>query len=195
MSVDWDDIDRRYLPLTEQPVEGAPVKATQLAVDLCGTQHARTLIARWHSRLPTTQRGPWIRAFRAHWNGYTYAVALWHNPSARTLPGHWAELRRMAVAPDAPPHTASRMLGEMAKWYRRNAAESERLISYQDCEVHTGTIYRAAGWTDAHRSEPRKRQRAGYARPGSKRDYRSSINGEAPDVAAKVRWELDLTAP
>jgi hypothetical protein len=84
------------------------------------------------------------------------------------------------------------MLGEMAKWYRRHRPECEKLISYQDCEVHTGTIYRAAGWTPAYVSKPRKRQRAGYARPGSGRDYRTSINGEAPDVAAKVRWELDL---
>jgi hypothetical protein len=188
----WDDIDRRYQPLTEQPVEGEPRKATELVIDICGIQHARTLIERWHSRLPKTQKGPWQRAFRAHWNGYTYAVALWHNPSARTLPGHWAELRRMAVAPDAPPHTASRMLGQMARWYRLNAPESERLISYQDCDVHTGTIYLAAGWDPAYKSKPRVRQRAGYARPGSQREYRTSINGAPADVAAKVRWELVL---
>jgi hypothetical protein len=206
---DWSDTSRRLLPLVEQPVDGAPTKATQLDVDGCSTDHARALINRWHSRLPTTQRGPWTHAFRCHWHGYTYAVALWNTPSARSLPDGLLELRRMAVAPDAPHCTASRMLAQMAK---RLAASTNvrRLISYQDDDVHRGTIYAAAGWTRAAYSPPRQRQRSGYARPTRSsvemtepwvdiaptlavgREYRTAINGVAPDHAGKWRWEFDL---
>jgi len=184
------DLDRLAAPLLEIPTGQVPSKARELVVTRCSVDHARTLIGRWHSRLPVTQRGPWQYAFRASFDGITYAVALWNNPSARMLPSHWLELRRMAVAPDAPHCTASRMLGEMARFFRRECPERERLISYQDVDVHTGTIYRAAGWTVGHVSKPRLRDRS-TTRP-SGRLYRSSINGEAPDGSAKARWELQL---
>lgn len=193
--VDWNDTQRQLDPslfdLEAQPI-GRPSKASQLIVEPCPVAHARELIQRWHSRLPNVQRGPWMHAFRAHWNGFTYGVALWHNPSARSLPQSWIELRRLAVAPDAPHCTASRMLGQMAQWIRVNAPDCDRLISYQDAEVHTGTIYSAAGWNRAYFSKPRERQRGGYSRPGSGREYRTGINGMAADQAGKWRWELEL---
>jgi len=170
-----------------------PTRARQLTVERCPVQHARECIAGWHSRLPVTQRGPWKMACRSHFDGVTYAVALWHNPSARTLPQDLLELRRMAVAPDAPHCTASHMLGAMARIIRRDFPEVPRLISYQDEEVHSGTIYAAAGWQRAYYSAPRQRQRSGYARHGRDgREYRTAINGAAPDAAGKWRWELTL---
>lgn len=192
---DWNDAERQLdLGLFDQVVhvDGSPSKASELVVELCPVSHARTLVTRWHSRLPKVQKGPWMHAFRAHWQGYTYGVALWHNPSARTLPQHWIELRRMAVAPDAPHCTASRMLGQMVRWFKQHRPECERLISYQDEEVHTGTIYAAANWERAYYSKARVRQRAGYARPGTSREYRTALNGAAPDIAGKWRWEMAL---
>lgn len=194
-TIDWEDWERQLDPTlftTKVMAIGGPSKASQLTVELCPIDHARTLVQRWHSRLPNVQKGPWMHAFRAHWSGYTFAVALWHNPSARTLPQHWIELRRMAVAPDAPHCTASRMLGQMVRWFRSNKPQAERLISYQDDQVHTGTIYAAANWERTFYSKPRVRQRSGYARPGTSRDYRTAINGQAPDQAGKWRWEIKL---
>jgi hypothetical protein len=120
----------------------------------------------------------------------TYAVALWHNPSARTLPEHWLELRRLAVAPDAPHCTASRMLGEMARFFRGHCPERERMISYQDPSVHTGTIYRAAGWRVAFIGASRVRDRS-TNRP-SGRAYRWNDNGDEVDSVGKIRWEKAL---
>jgi hypothetical protein len=83
------------------------------------------------------------------------------------------------------------MLSRMRRWFQRECPERERLISYQDCAVHTGTIYKAAGWERAYVAKPRVRDRS-KARVGTRRDYRSNLNGIAVDGAAKVRWEIGL---
>jgi len=168
-----------------------PKRTKDLTVHPCSIDFARTLNAAWHSRLPYTQRGPWLLAFSADYQGTSFAVALWHNPSARNLPQNWLELRRLAVAPDAPHCTASFMLGRMAKWIRRNMPEITNLISYQDLEVHTGTIYKAAGWSSGWIAQARIRNRS-KPRIGTRRAYRSNSNGIAPDGAGKMRWELKL---
>lgn len=185
----FSDLDRRAFPMTEGPAAAHPTRARQLVVDTCPIDHARVLVARWHSRLPATQKGPWKFAHRAHFDGFTYAVALWNNPSARTLPAHWLELRRLAVAPDAPHCTASRMLGQMAHLLAADGADV--LISYQDLSVHKGTIYKAAGWEPVLTSRPRVRDRSAN-RVGTSRLYRSSLNGQDPDASAKTRWQKSV---
>lgn len=115
-----------------------------------------------------------------------FAASLWNNPSARTLPNSWLELRRMAVAPNAPHCTASAFLMAMVRQLRHDGYR--HFISYQDTQVHTGTIYKAAGWRVEYTSKPRKRERGFSAARG--RDYRKSINGEEPDVAGKNRWAI-----
>lgn len=185
------DLDRLAAPLLEVPNGSVPRRARDLTVDRCDIRHARVLIARWHSRLPETQAGPWMAAYRAAFDGITYAVALWNSPSARTLTGSCIELRRMAVSPDAPHCTASRFLNEMLKRIRVEFPDYQKAISYQDTAVHTGTIYRAAGWNAAYESKPRERNRDGH-RAGTRRMYRWNINGVAPDAAAKIRWEAEL---
>jgi hypothetical protein len=160
-----------------------------LAFSQCPKPHAVQLVRAWHSRLPNCSKGPWTQAFHAHADGITYAVALWNNPSTRCLPSHWRELRRMACAPDAPRNTASRFLAWMARWFRDQHPECEKLISYQDLSVHTGTMYRAAGWIVDHVSKPRERDRS-IVLPG----YRRALNGRDADVAGKVRWARILKA-
>ena len=185
--VAYEKLERRAYPLFDAVVAQAKaIKARHLTMERCRTDHAVTLVRAWHSRLPNTQDGPWQWAFRAHYCGQTYAVALWNNPSARTLPAEWLELRRMACAPDAPRNTASRFLGWMLRYFREHIGTGH-CISYQDTEVHSGTIYRAAGWEVEHVSHARARDRAPL-RAGTKRLYRSNLNGAVPDSAPKVRW-------
>lgn len=193
MSFDLD-LDRLASPLLETTTGAVPRRARQLLVDRCDVRHARVLIARWHSRLPDTQAGPWMAAYRASFDGVTYAVALWNTPSARMLPAGLLELRRMAVAPDAPHCTASRFLAEMGRAVRREFPDVQRMISYQDVDVHKGIIYLAAGWEPVHHSKARTRDRSG-SRVGTRRAYRSNLNGDAPDASAKVRWEKALRTP
>ncbi len=185
-----DAMPRLAFPMTDPWTGEYPRLASELTIALCTVEHARSLIKLWHSTLPKTQRGPWQYAFAAGFGGITFGVALWHNPSARTLPGHWLELRRMAVADDAPHCTASRMLGQMARWFRKKTEGRERLISYQDLAVHKGTIYKAAGWTLVNITNARTRDRS-KPRPNG-RAYRTDTNGTAAHSSPKARWELVL---
>jgi hypothetical protein len=88
------------------------------------------------------------------------------------------ELRRFAISPDAPKNTASRMLGFMVRSIRKIIPEISTLLSYQDKEVHTGTIYAASGW---HRA----------ARVQGKREWSilSRQRVETQTDAHKIRWE------
>lgn len=97
----------------------------------------------------------------------------------------------MACSPEAPRNTASRFLGWMARWFAANHPERERMLSYQDTAVHSGGIYKAAGWDAAYVSKPRVRDRS-KPRIGTERAYRSNLNGVEPDASAKVRWEKKL---
>jgi len=165
--------------------------ARDLMFEPCPKLHAVQLVRAWHSRLPNCQRGPWSHAFHGHKDGVTYVVALWNNPSARCLPNHWRELRRMACAPDSPRNTASRFLAWMVRWFQSNEPHHERLISYQDTSVHTGCIYKAAGWIAEATTVERIRDRS-VNRRGTDRKYRTNINGTDADMVSKVRWGMNL---
>jgi len=171
----------------EDPIKN-DLRARDLVFEPCTKNHAIKCISLWHSRLPNMGSGPMQFAFHGHQGGQTYVVALLSNPIARTLPANWIELRRMACAPNAPRNTASRFLGWMLKYFSAHYSERERIISYQDTAVHQGTIYKAAGWTAAHVSVARVRDRS-VKRTGTNRLYRSNVNGSDADASSKVRWE------
>lgn len=184
------DIDRRLQPLFNETTSPPPRKASMLSLCIVSPSVAVPFVRAWHSRLPGCQDGPWVLAFAATYGDTCFGVALWNNPSARMLPDSYFELRRMAIPDDAPHCTASWMLGAMAR-HIAGLGKYERLISYQDMDVHTGTIYRAAGWTIGNESKPRQRDRS-KKRAGCDRLYRSDKNGKAPALSGKRRWELEL---
>lgn len=128
------------------------LRAKNLRIERIPFERAKELNRAWHSRLPRMgtgfiERQPFL-CFGARFSETCFAVAIWSNPLARNLPqASWLELRRLATAPDAPRNTCSRMLRVMEIIIRAERTVIERLISYQDTEVHTGGIYAAAGWT------------------------------------------------
>jgi hypothetical protein len=140
----------------------------------------------WHSRLPVCRNAPFSAGrvfFVATFHGAVYAVAFWSFPVARNLNGKgFLELRRFAIAPDAPPNTASRTLAIMARIIKESCSYINRLVSYQDCEVHTGTIYKATGWVAN-----------GKTSGGNGWESRAGRRGTAmQSKATKIRWELSL---
>lgn len=178
-------------PLFHEEGSGSiPTSALQLRLSVIDFADAKTLNRLWHSRLPRMGTGaidsmPFL-CFGAEFDGLWYATAIWSNPVARWLPQkRWLELRRLAIAPDAPRNTASRMLRIMALLVHQKRPEVVRLISYQDTKAHSGCIYRAAGWTATNVKSSRKRWKWGCkSRP------RPAAQSEAP----KRRWEKVMHA-
>ncbi len=109
---------------------------------------------RWHSRLPTTNKDNLLRNahkvfYGAEYKDHCFAVAIWTDPVAANRMSKdykWLELRRLAISPDAPKFTATWMISKMIKDIKTRFPDITRLVSYQDTEVHTGTIYAAANW-------------------------------------------------
>ena len=137
-------------------VEGGgsiPTSPLQLNIGEISLDLAISLNALWHSRLPVVVKSNVQRVrhnicFGAEYAGVFYASAIWTDPIARLLNGrNWLELRRLAISDDAPRNTASRILKIMAMQIVKKWPHIERLVSYQDCDVHSGTIYAASGWT------------------------------------------------
>jgi hypothetical protein len=143
---------------------------------------ALTLNRCWHSHLPWLDRrvAAWL-CYAARYDGLFLAVAVWSRPVARLLPqdGSCLELRRFAIAPDAPKNTASRMLGWMVRDVVLRRPAVTRVVSYQDCAVHRGTIYKASGWTPTRAPSGGDWNHAGRRRVARR-------------LKEKVRWELAL---
>jgi hypothetical protein len=167
-------------PLFQAGGSGAtPTAALQLWFGGLSLATAMALNRLWHSRLPRIDaRVAGWECYVAEFGGLYYAAAIWGLPVARLLPqdGSCLELRRLAIAPDAPKNTASRMLGWMVRDVRRRFPAVNRLVSYQDCEVHAGTIYRASGWTAVVAPGGGCWHHAGRPRPSQR-------------LPNKVRWE------
>ena len=139
----------------------------------------------WHSILPQIHWSNVVRnthyvCFVALYDGRFYAVAIWSSPVAQNRFANgkeMLELRRLAISKNCPKNTASRMISQNIKTIKRDMPEIKRLISYQDTEVHLGTIYKASGWEKATKTayipwDNEKRKRS-----------ESQIKSE------KIRWE------
>jgi hypothetical protein len=164
-----------------------PTSALQFRVERIDTELALSFNANWHSRFPQLGRGavkiPYL-SYGAVYRNQIHAVAIWSNPVARMLPQQsWLELRRMAIGPDAPKNTASRMLAIMVRLFRKGMPRITTLVSYHDTSVHNGCIYRAAGWT--------------LDGVTCGKDWRNASRPNRPravSLAPKVRWVRVLRA-
>lgn len=181
------DDARVACPLFQAEYGGSrPTSALQLTVKKCGWHLFEKLTALWHSRLP--KAGAYYTNgifFVAECNNLYYATAGWSEPIAIQLNGKACfELRRFAIAPDAPKNTASRLLSIMVRIIRKERPDIKRLISYQDTEVHAGTIYKAQGWKLARVMPAGEKSWDTHTRP-------AKLQSAAP----KNRWELALREP
>ena len=175
-----DDVEVAF-PLFQAEWGGStPTSALQLTIRKIPARLAMDLNRKWHSRLPEIGNGLQCFCYGAECGNRYFAVSLWSTPVARLLNGlGLLELRRMAIAPDAPKNTASRMLRIMAMMIRKERPDTKGLVSYQDTDVHTGTIYKAAGW---HPREMKDSQ-SKWSMPN-----RNRADGPA-SASVKVRWE------
>ena len=162
-----------------------PTSPLQLKIVEIKSQLACELNEKWHSRLPKIHWSNVVRnthyvCYAAEYDYKYYAVGIWSSPVAqnRFADGKkMLELRRLAICQDAPQNTATRIIAIMVKLIKKKFPEIKRLISYQDIDVHKGTIYKASGWNIGGESQgiswtTKKRQR-----------------NKEQTLAKKVRWE------
>jgi hypothetical protein len=166
-----------------------PTSPLQLNFSTIKPKQACYLNSIWHSRFPyidytnVCRTGKYV-FYCATYNNSYYAVGIWSRPiAANRMKDGWLlmELRRFAISPNAPKNTASRMLSWMKRDIKKRFPEMIRLISYQDTEVHQGTIYKASGWTLV--GAPSKE--VSWSNTGRKRNAPQS-------TSPKVRWEINL---
>ena len=183
------DCIRVVHPLFQEERSGStPTSPLQLNVAQISVKQACRLNELWHSRFPRIEESNVVRnrrsaCFGAEFEGVFFACAIWSDPIAanRLKDGDkLLELRRMAIADDAPRNTATRMLKIMALLIRKKWPELVGLVSYQDAEVHHGTIYKAGGWKQETTA--------------TLTDWTTATRKRhtAQSTAPKVRWRFDL---
>lgn len=160
-----------------------PISPLQLTICTINMKLSVALNDLWHSRLPDITNPQGGIYFGAHYENRWYATAIWTIPIAanRMTNGfNCLELRRFAIADNAPKNTASRMIKIMVRQITRRRPDIIKLVSYQDTDVHAGTIYKASGWI-----------------PLESKQYQSWTTGTRTRNAeqatgVKIRWEKIL---
>lgn len=183
-------------PLFQAGDGGAsPTSALQFKIETISMKRALELNLQWHSVLPKYSKqtlGHFLGsktcvAYAAEFEGVYFAVAIWTHPHNRAHDdGFTLELARMAIGPDAPKNTASRMLGIMRRLVKKRWPHLTRLTSYQAIDHHKGTIYAAAGWKKVGEIAEHRPQRF------SNVNRKTRATAPPQTKSRKQRWELIL---
>jgi len=176
------------LPIQIEERLNPPSSPKSFEFPIIKAQTACLLNEQWHSRLPLIDWSNVVRnthyvCFAAEFEGDYYASAIWSSPVAQNRFKYGKqilELRRLAISPEAPRNTATRMLAHMRKHIAKAMPDIALLISYQDTEVHSGTIYKADNWIAEHES------------PGISWSTQKRERNPDQTTAVKVRWEKRL---
>lgn len=129
----------------------------QLTIKKIKAKQASLLNERWHSKLPKIHWSNIVRnthyvCYGFYFKDYVVGVGIWSSPVAQNRFKNGKEileLRRLALSEQCPKNTASRVIALMIKEIEKEFPEINRLISYQDTSVHSGTIYAASNWHNA----------------------------------------------
>jgi hypothetical protein len=125
------------------PPSGAPMNPADLLTDPCQIAHANELLEQWDGLLPKARPSAYPFAFRCHFDGVSYAVAIWDDPD-RPNP-RWLELRALAVSPDAPERTAARFVTGMTAIIHRLWPHHKKVIARREPDINNEFLT-AAGW-------------------------------------------------
>jgi hypothetical protein len=165
-----------------------PTSPLQLKIEIIKPQLANFLNSKWHSRLPIIHWSNIVRnthyiCFGLSFDYRWYAVGIWSSPVAqnRFKDGKKIlELRRLAICRNAPKNTATRMLSVMIKIIKKRFPDINRLISYQDTQVHSGTIYKAGNWENINKTK------------FITWSMRNKTHNKDQSTGDKIRWEFNL---
>ena len=136
------------------------------------------LIREWHSTLPISPPGMRVGFLICSPNQVPIGAAMWGRPVARLEDqGATLELTRLAHSLAAPYNLGSWALARMRKWIRENMPEIRRVISYQNADVHDGTIYKADNWEQV------------YEVWDSKSTWTNREGRVGTEVRHRIKWE------
>jgi hypothetical protein len=162
-----------------------PTSPHQIKYVVIKPELACFLNSQWHSRLPNIHSSNVLRnthylCFGGLFENKFISAAIWSSPISRFLDSRQVlELRRLAISDMCPKNSATHMLGFMQRYIKKNMKQISLLISYQDKEVHLGTIYKAANWTPVGQTK--------FV------DWAISRKRQAPQTKSdKIKWELRL---
>lgn len=157
---------------------------TALAIRWISRAEHRRAVARWHSHhKPTVGETFALGAFAG---GALVAAGVMGIPVGPELQnGATWEVSRLAVGPDAPRYTASRLLGACGRVM--DEAGITRQVSYTRVD-EAGTCYKAAGWWPA-----------GYVRgrehnTGNRATWLPGLHAQSTEQVDRVRWERGASA-
>lgn len=170
-----------------QAEDGGPKPTSPLQMRVYRISQFKAIILNkiWHRTQPEIPNYWYTNCYGAFYQGIIYAVAIWSLPIAKKLNFQGIyELRRFAIAPDAPRNTASWMLAVMSKLIKESKPDIVTIISYQDTSMHDGTIYRAAGWTPIPQKE-------GHGK-GWGKGWHSRLRKGSDVLGDKIRWQKEL---
>jgi hypothetical protein len=164
------------------------VNVTDITIEETRAQIACMLNELWHSVLPKIHWSNVVRPGRYACYVFKYkeaiiGVAIWSRAVAGnrfTNEHEILELRRLALSNVCPKNTATYAIAKMIKLLKIKFPVVKRLISYQDKEVHNGTIYKAANWI--------KTSEAPLIPWSNKRRKRNKLQSNS----AKIRWEYKI---
>ncbi len=173
--------------LFSQPISITSPK--QLKIKEISARKASQLNNLYHSRLPKIHpsnitRNTHYVCYGLFFGSKSIGVAIWSSPVAqnRFKDGkQMLELRRLALNDECPKNTASWSIGKMVKLIKIKFPDITRLISYQDTEVHQGTIYKASNWVIGGKT--------GYISWSTAKRERN----EDQATGDKIRWEYHLS--
>lgn len=136
--------------LVDAPAAPAPARARDLRVSMAAaadTQLVKAFVRQHHSLLPHAPAGWLVASIARDPAGNVWAVAIWGRPVARHAdrPGV-VELTRLVVRDGAPRNTATYVLARARRDLLRAYPATRLLMSYCDCDAHTGAMYRADNW-------------------------------------------------
>jgi len=129
-----------------------PISPKLIKIDIIKPQLACKLNKIWHSRLPNIHWSNIVRNRYSVCYGFSYmgiwiACAIWSSPVNQSFDiVTTLELRRMAISEYCPKNTATNLISRMIKDIDKRLPLITKLISYQDNDVHLGTIYKASNW-------------------------------------------------
>ena len=129
-----------------------PESPKLIEMNVLKPQFACELNSIWHSRLPkihwsNVTRNRYYVCYGFSYMGVLIACAIWSSPVNQSFDiEKTLELRRMAISDLCPKNTATNLIARMINDIKTRFVLVDKLISYQDTEVHHGTIYKASNW-------------------------------------------------